>query len=100
MAGHTFAAHIGGYGSTVYPPIHATANFTKTFDIAAARRPEFSISLPSLRVTKPNVIDYLTGNGVDFRLQLDFCLSFLLVVLLALTIMVGVMHSSGFQDIG
>jgi hypothetical protein len=51
----------------VYPPIHATAIFTKAIDIATARRPEFQVSLPSLRVTKPNVIEYLTGNGVDFR---------------------------------
>jgi hypothetical protein len=51
----------------VYPPIYATAIFTKVIDIAAARRPEFQVSLPSLRVTKPNVIEYLTGNGVDSR---------------------------------
>jgi hypothetical protein len=51
----------------VYPPIHATAIFTKAYDIAAARRPGFSVSLPSLRVTKLNVIEYLTGNGVDSR---------------------------------
>lgn len=51
----------------VYPPIHATAIFTKPYDIAAARRPDFQVSLPSFRVTKLNVIDHLTGNGVDFR---------------------------------
>ena len=67
MAGHTFATHTAKYGSMVYPPIHATAIFTKAYDIAAARRPDSQVSLPSLRVTKPNVIDYLTGNGVDSR---------------------------------
>jgi hypothetical protein len=67
MAGHTLATHIAGYGSMVYPPIHATAIFTKAIDIAAARRPEFQVLLPSLRVAEPKVIEYLTGNGVDLR---------------------------------
>jgi hypothetical protein len=80
MAGHTFATHIAGYGSTVYPPIHATAIFTKAIEIATARRPELQVLLPSLRVTKPNVIEYLTGNGVDFRCILNLLIIFLVVI--------------------
>jgi hypothetical protein len=63
----------------VYPPIHATAIFTKAFEIAAARRPVFSVSLPSLRVTKPNVIELSRWQRCRLSLHLNFCLFFWLL---------------------
>jgi hypothetical protein len=85
MAGHTLATHIAGYGSMVYPPIHATAIFTKAINIAAARRPK-RYRISHWQRCRPS-------------LHLNFWSSFWLLFFLALIIMVGFMHSSGSKTL-